>query len=289
MAFIYKRPPRPFHRGYASPEQPPSPSPKARPTEHGNRENLTNNATLSSIATNRTKRGPSKHRSPGGGIDIALLALSEEVKSWAKFYRDFYQEFEHQVSGLKDWAQDSTLDTLWKDRVSAKLRGKAESERLRSMADRVLNCRETVKEAIENKGGGRRSTQEAKYKIEHQVHTAKKALVYCEVLGELIDRAPEERAVCKHLVTELEEARSLLNRKRHPWIYGRSGHEKQISETDNSSTGKHRSESKPLPKTPSESEVTDVNDDRKSEKPEGEPDSFEDVVEVAREGADDTW
>lgn len=206
-------------RGRTSPMRSPTPiRGSVPPTERGHRDNLTNGAMLSGTPASRTRRDTSNHRGLSAGIDLALLALSEEVRCSARFYRDFYQDFEQQTAGLKEWVEDSTLDILWKDRVKYKFHARGESERLRSMVDRVRRCQEAVKDAIESTGGGRSSATDAKYQMEHQVHTAKKALVYCEVLAELIERAAEERIACKYLVSELEEARNLLNRKRHPWI-----------------------------------------------------------------------
>jgi len=57
-----------------------------------------------------------------------------------------------------------------------------------------------------------------KHAIERQVRTAKKAIVFCDGIINLAERASSERLACKQLVAELEEARCLLDRRKHPWI-----------------------------------------------------------------------
>ena len=77
------------------------------------------------------------------------------------------------------------------------------------MSGQILGYRVSVKDAI-----GKAKTVEAawddRYKMERQIRTGKKAILYCDGIIHLAERALSERLACKQLVLELEEARSLL-------------------------------------------------------------------------------
>ncbi|KAK3310212.1 uncharacterized protein B0T15DRAFT_517756 [Chaetomium strumarium] len=156
-------------------------------------------------------------RKENPGIDVALRNLHHEVSTSLKMFQAFVQCFESQVKPLQDWAEDYTLDTVWRNKVKDQFRGKRDRGKFEGAAARFLDNRTTIKNAVRNA----KSLNEAcddKYKIEREIRTAKKALLYCDGIIDLAERSPSERLACKQLVTELEEVKCLLERRKHPWI-----------------------------------------------------------------------
>ncbi|KAK3329447.1 hypothetical protein B0H66DRAFT_526835 [Apodospora peruviana] len=56
-----------------------------------------------------------------------------------------------------------------------------------------------------------RITKEIRYKIEQQIRAAKKALVYCDAMVDLAERATAERAAGEQLVDELREVKEVFS------------------------------------------------------------------------------
>ncbi|KAK4451767.1 hypothetical protein QBC34DRAFT_400720 [Podospora aff. communis PSN243] len=159
----------------------------------------------------------SEVRSHNPGIDIALRDLRKEVSDSIVVYQDLVQGFEEQTQGLKSWAEDSTLDMAWKNKVKDKFRSEREASRFASVMERIGNRQEAVKAAI-NRAQRGTPTWDTKHEVELQIRTAKKAAVYCDGILDLARRAADERRACHYLVQELKDVKSLLGRKRHAWI-----------------------------------------------------------------------
>ncbi|KAJ4297036.1 hypothetical protein N0V88_003952 [Collariella sp. IMI 366227] len=170
---------------------------------------------------NKLKKPLTNPRNQNPGIDVALRSLNHEVVASLRIYQTVLRTFEGLVQALQDWAEDYTLDTIWRNMVRDKLRDKREKEFFESVATRVLASRASVKDAIKA-SRGIKETWDDVYDIEQQVRTAKKAVLFCDGIISLAERAARERLACKQLVVELEEAKSLLSRKRHSWIYAKS-------------------------------------------------------------------
>jgi hypothetical protein len=161
------------------------------------------------LAASRNNQNP--------GIDIALRSLTHEVNTSTKTFQEFVQCFEADVESLRAWAEDDTLDTVWRNKVKDKCREKCDRERFESAAGRIVDARAAIKIAVKN-AKALKELWHDKYDIERQMRTAKKTLLYCDGIIELAERAASERLACKQLVSELEEVRCLLDRKKHPWI-----------------------------------------------------------------------
>jgi hypothetical protein len=159
----------------------------------------------------------SEVRSHNPGIDIALRDLRQEVSNSIEVYQDLVQGFEEQTQGLKNWAEDSTLDMAWKNKVKDKFRSEREASRFASVMERIGNRQEAVRAAIDRAQCGA-SAWDRKHKVELQIRTARKAAVYCDGILDLAKRAADERRACRYLVQELKDIKSLLGRKRHAWI-----------------------------------------------------------------------
>ncbi len=155
------------------------------------------------------------HYNPG--IDTALRNLDYEVSSSLKMFQALVQCFEVQIEPLRGWAEGYTLDTVWRNMVIAKGRRQRDREKFDGVTARLLGTRATVKEAVKN-AKALKETCHDKYKMECQIRTAKKAILYANGIINLVERAASERLACKQLVFELEEASCLLDRKKHPWI-----------------------------------------------------------------------
>ncbi|KAK4136540.1 hypothetical protein BT67DRAFT_374151 [Trichocladium antarcticum] len=164
---------------------------------------------------------PKKHvpatRHPNPGIDVALRNLDHDVRTSLRISQAFVQDFDTQIKPLQEWAEDYTLDTIWRNIVRNKCRDKRDGERFGGMPERILRSRVSIKEAI-GKAKTFKTTWDDQHGIERQIRTGKKALLYCDGIIDLAGRAGSERLACKQLVLELNEARCLLDRKRHPWI-----------------------------------------------------------------------
>ena len=158
---------------------------------------------------------PMHHHNPG--IDTALRNLDYEVSSSLKMFQALVQCFEVQIEPLRGWAEGFTLDTVWRNMVVEKSRRQRDRERFEGVAARLLGTRVTVKEAVKNAKALKEACHD-KYKMERQIRTAKKAILYANGIIDLVERAASERLACKQLVFELEEASCLLDRKKHPWI-----------------------------------------------------------------------
>jgi hypothetical protein len=156
-------------------------------------------------------------KAQGPSIDIALRNLRHELSASLKIFQPLVQSFEADIEPLRDWAEDLTLDTVWKNRVKKFFREKRDRRRYEGMAARISHSRTAVKDAIKN-AKVLKETWEDKHSLERQILTAKKAIVFCDGIVGLAERAASERLACKQLVVELEEAKSLLDWKKHPWI-----------------------------------------------------------------------
>lgn len=163
--------------------------------------------------TNRTFVVP---RSQGPAIDTALRSLRHELSASLKIFQPLVQCFEADIEPLRDWAEELTLDTVWKNKAKKFFREKRDRRRYEGMATRISRSRATVKDAIKDAKVFKETWD--KHNLERQILTAKKAIVFCDGIVGLAERAASDRRACKQLVVELEEARSLLDRKKHPWI-----------------------------------------------------------------------
>ncbi|KAK0618011.1 hypothetical protein B0T17DRAFT_495927 [Bombardia bombarda] len=152
------------------------------------------------------------------GIDIALRNLNQELSSSLVLYQALMKDFKGQTELLKDWADDATLDIVWKNKIKDKFSGRRERERIEGLPDRISNCKVPIKDAIIRAQLVKPTSDDLKYIIDLQVRTAKKALIYCGVIIHLAKKAINERVSCRALVKELEEAKELLGPKKHPWI-----------------------------------------------------------------------
>ncbi|KAK4039834.1 hypothetical protein C8A01DRAFT_16219 [Parachaetomium inaequale] len=151
------------------------------------------------------------------GIDVALRNLNHEVGASLKMLQALVHCFEVDVEPLRGWAEEYTLDTVWRNKVKEKFREKRDRGRFEGVAARISGNRTTVKGAIKN-AKALKEAWEDRHTIERQIRTAKKAIVFCDGIIELAERTATERLACKQLIVELEEARCLLDRKKHPWI-----------------------------------------------------------------------
>jgi hypothetical protein len=156
-------------------------------------------------------------RNPNPGIDITLRNLHHEVCSALRMFQALVQCFEHETKSLQSWAEEHTLDTVWRNKVKEQCRDKRERARFEGAAARLAGSRAALKNAIKL-AKALRETWDDRHGIELQIWTAKKALVCAEWIVGLAERAASERLACRQLVTELEEARELLDSRRHPWI-----------------------------------------------------------------------
>ncbi|KAK3300241.1 uncharacterized protein B0H64DRAFT_369509 [Chaetomium fimeti] len=125
-------------------------------------------------------------------IDVALRNLDHELNASLKVFQPLVQCFEADVEPIRGWAENITLDIVWRNKVKEK---------------------DAVKDAIVMK-----EVWEGRHGLERQILTANKAIVFCDGIVGLAGRAASERLACKQLVVELEEARLLLSRKKHAWI-----------------------------------------------------------------------
>ncbi|GAB1310291.1 hypothetical protein MFIFM68171_00501 [Madurella fahalii] len=164
------------------------------------------------------KRHSITPRNENPGIDLALRNLSQEVNTSLAMFKALVQGFERQIEPLQDWAEDYTLDTIWKNKIRDQFRHKRERERFEGVVMRISGGRESVKDCI-TKAKALEATWDDRYKIEGQIRTARKALLYCDGIIDLAERAASERMACKQLVIELQDTKCLLGRKKHPWIY----------------------------------------------------------------------
>ncbi|KAL2136638.1 hypothetical protein VTI74DRAFT_2667 [Chaetomium olivicolor] len=163
------------------------------------------------------KKSLATPRNQNPGIDVALRNLNHEVTTALRMYQAFLQSFETQVQSLQSWAEDYTLDTIWRNMVRDRVRDKRHKEKFESVAGRLLASRASVKNATRTAKDIKEAWDDL-YAIERQIRTAKKAALFCDGIINLAERAASERLACKQLVAELEEARCLLERRKHPWI-----------------------------------------------------------------------
>lgn len=176
----------------------------------------------------RSRNGLRKHHGPkppplasptnqNPGIDVALRNLNHEARISLGMYQVLFRDFEGQIEQLQDWADDYTLDTVWRNKIKDQYREKRNKERVEGVTIRILACRMSIKDAIA-KAKVLKAAWDDQYRIEQQIRTAKKALLYCDGIINLAERATSERLACKLLLTELEETQGLLDGRKHPWI-----------------------------------------------------------------------
>ncbi|AEO53375.1 hypothetical protein MYCTH_2313350 [Thermothelomyces thermophilus ATCC 42464] len=151
------------------------------------------------------------------GIDAILRNLHHEISSSLKMLQALVQCFEADVEALRPWAEESTLDTVWRNKVKKVFRGKRDKARFEGVAGRISASRAAIKGAVRTVKTVK-AAWEDRHTVEGQIRTAKKAIVFCDGIVDLAERAASERAACKQLVTELEETICLLDRRKHPWI-----------------------------------------------------------------------
>ncbi|KAK3393768.1 hypothetical protein B0H63DRAFT_27607 [Podospora didyma] len=223
----------PIHPGYApypreryrseeldvwNPYKPPFPPPEYRDmspsTSRGPSPSSSSSTDDRSVKAKLAQFSP-KPQNPG--IDLALRNLSQEVVSSLKMYQSLVLGFDAQTELISDWADGSTLDTVWRNKIKDKFRDKRERERFEGVAGRIANCKKYLKESIRS-GLSIKATSDTQYKVEQQIRTAKKALIYCECIIDLSQRAANERRACRDLVRELEELKDLLNQRKNSWI-----------------------------------------------------------------------
>ncbi|KAH6634262.1 hypothetical protein B0J18DRAFT_415677 [Chaetomium sp. MPI-SDFR-AT-0129] len=154
------------------------------------------------------------------GIDAALRNLHHEVTASLNMFHTFVQCFEADVEPLKGWADEHTLGTIWRNKIRNQFFGdKRERARFHGVATRIMSIRLALKGAAKDTKALLR-VWENKYAAERQLRTAKKAVVFCDGLIDLAGRTASERQACKQLLIELEDTKCLLDRRKHPWIYG---------------------------------------------------------------------
>lgn len=151
------------------------------------------------------------------GIDIALRNLYHEISNSLKTFQALVQCFELEIEPLRNWADGHTLDTVWRNKVKTACREKLNRERIQAVAGRIIDTRATLKSAVKSANALKEAWNDG-HEIESQIRTAKKGILYCDGIIDLAERAASERLACRQLVSELKEARSLLDRKKHPWI-----------------------------------------------------------------------
>ena len=220
----YQRPSVPMHdlNWSASPRQSPDFQSTRRfgtpSTEHSRtRIRLVSNISPGTSRHRVAARDPPELRNVNPGIDVALRNLRQETCISMNMFHDLVRSFEKQTLPLSEWVGGATLDMAWRDKVESSLRSDNERAQFTGAATRISDCRRVVKDAT-SKGKSIVSTWDEKDKIECQIRTAKKAVVYCDGVIELAGRAVHERLACRHLVQELKEIMNLLSKKRHPWI-----------------------------------------------------------------------
>jgi len=216
---------------YHSPEQRPDTnwskySPELYPRGHVvlNTGPMPQGARLSGSSSGDTaspgrRRKPKNHygqRNQNVGIDIALRDLYQEASASIGVYRGLVEGFEEETQALT-WAKGSTLDDLWKNKVKNRCRSEHEASKFAGVTERI-RCRQDAVKAAIDRAQRAVSTWGEKHEIEHHIRTAKKAIVYCDGMVYLAKRAADERLACRYLMQELEDVKSLLDRKRHPWI-----------------------------------------------------------------------
>ncbi|KAH6650907.1 hypothetical protein F5144DRAFT_598324 [Chaetomium tenue] len=172
---------------------------------------------------------PKAHNST---IEIALRSLRHELNASLKVFQALVQCFEADIEPIQSWAEDFTLDTVWKNKVKKFFREQQDKRGCERMTARISYSRAAVKDAIKN-AKALKEASGGKHNLERQILTAKKAVAFCDGIVGLAERAASERLACKQLVVELEEARSLLDRKKHPWIYGEEQVEQHAGDMKN--------------------------------------------------------
>ncbi|KAH6853617.1 hypothetical protein B0I37DRAFT_11253 [Chaetomium sp. MPI-CAGE-AT-0009] len=171
----------------------------------------------------KPNRPPVVPRARTPAIDVALRNLDHELNASLKVVWALVQCFEVDIEPLRGWAEDLTLDMVWRNKVKEKFfREKRDRRRFEGMAARISDSKTVVKNAVKD-ARALKEAWEDKHTLERQILTANKAIVFCDGIVGLAGRAATERLACKQLVVELEEARSLLDRKRHPWICKSTG------------------------------------------------------------------
>lgn len=152
------------------------------------------------------------------GIDAVLRNLHHEITASLNMFHTFVQCFEADVEPLKGWAEEHTLDTIWRNKIKNQFLGNTrERARFHGVATRILAIRLALKGASKDTKALLR-VWENKYVAERQLRTAKKAVVFCDGLIDLAERMASERQACKQLLIELEDTKCLLDRRKHPWI-----------------------------------------------------------------------
>lgn len=113
----------------------------------------------------RSRQPRPQPRSQNPGIDIDLRSPSHEVGTSLEVFQALLECFEAQVGPLQDWAEDYTLDAVWRNKAMDKIRHKRDRESFESVAAQILGIRSMLKEAV-NKAIAVKETWDDKSMIE---------------------------------------------------------------------------------------------------------------------------
>lgn len=200
--------------------------------------------------------GPRKRESnstatqrPDMVVELALHGLHKALCSALVLFQSYSVSFDGRVQQLAGWADDSSLDLLWRNMVADMFRKKGEMEKFNDAGEKISASLEAVRQAA--KGEHATKTYKQHHSLERRLRAAHKAVAHCEAIVKLAERVENERMAGKFVIEEIMDAVAMLDPKTHPQLYG--------DEYENKGKGREQARAQDYGKEPSFSNGSSAN------------------------------
>lgn len=153
-------------------------------------------------------------------VEEALKRLYRDLSACKILCAEYQRTFDEHAGQLRSRVKSGTLDKVWCDMVA--------HHDLESFKDATNRARSRTRDLKAVLGTGQPNSPDDDKNngverhaegLERRLRTATKALLDCDQLMGLFDRARMERKACNLLVEELEQVTGALDPSRHPNLY----------------------------------------------------------------------
>lgn len=158
-------------------------------------------------------RGSSKGRSSGISFDFALQQLHHQLAEAEKIFKDCLEQHDQDTGGAKKYADESTLNWLWRDLLNDKFKDKNVKQHFDGLASEIRRTMGVVRDA---QPVCRRKIAAGKEAdgSERDARAVRKLQLACNEVTELIPKSTRQAGTCRELLSEIAEAIYCLMRAR---------------------------------------------------------------------------
>ncbi|KAL1842546.1 hypothetical protein VTJ49DRAFT_5022 [Mycothermus thermophilus] len=153
-----------------------------------------------------SKKQPIGPRNQNPGIDVALRAFYHEIDPLVNLLQKTLNSFRDDTEKLRKWAEQDTLNTVWRNKIDYTCRNKTHKQLLEGAPGRFAAVKAYIKQALKQ-AKLLKETWDDRHDMERQVWVAKRMLQWCGQIIDLAQRVANEFPVCKELIWELQDVR----------------------------------------------------------------------------------